>query len=160
MAHEIHRLHGRAVLVGAALCMALSGCGADEQSAGGPNKPEQRAEALSSGQILFVVAAINEGELNQAQAVVDRLEDAVVRAYAQKLVADHRAAAAELATLRMTLGAKEEPSALRTEVEQHGQKANQSVEQAPADRLAPSFLDAQISMHSKAIATVDQLLAQ
>lgn len=161
MLREIRRLPGRAVLVGAALCAALSGCGADEHSVGGPtNKPEQRMEALSPGQILFVVAAINQAELAQAQAVIDRLDDAVVRAYAEKLAADHRAAAAELALLQVKLGAKEEPSALRTEVEEHGQKTNQSVAQEPVDRLAQSYLDGQISMHKKAIATVDQLLSQ
>jgi len=160
MVRHFHRLQSGALLVGALLCAALSGCRADEASVGAPNKPEQQMESLSTGQIASVIATINQGEVKQAQTALARLEDETVRGYAEKLSTDHRAQQAELTTLLGKLNVKEESSAAKSDLEQYGQKLNRSIEQEPAERLASAFLDEQVAMHKRALATVEQLLSQ
>lgn len=160
MLREIHRLQRRVLLVGASLCAALSGCGTDEQSVGGPNKPEQRVEVLSAGQITSVVSSINQAEATQAQAALTRLQDDAVRIFAEQLLTEHRAQEAELATLQDKLGLKQESSVLKEELDQFAQKQNQNLEQESVDGLAPMFLDVQMMMHRRGLATVEQLLSQ
>jgi predicted outer membrane protein len=160
MLRQIHRLHGRALLVGAALCTALSGCGTDEPSVGAPNNPEQPTESLSAGQIVAVVATINQGEVKQAQGALERLDDADVRAYAQRIGIQHAGEQAKLVILQGTLGVQQESSGLKTDIEQLGQRMNQSIDQESADRLAATFLDAQIAMHQKALSATEKLLSQ
>src|SRR5690349_6507844 len=99
MVREFHRLQGRALLVAAALCMALPGCGGEEPSLGDQNKPEHPMETLSTGQIVSVIRSINQSESKQAQMGIDRIQDADVKAYAQKILADHRNAETELTSL-------------------------------------------------------------
>ena len=160
MLREMHRLQRLALLVGAALCAALSGCGTDEQSVGGPNKPEQRMEALSAGQITSVVATMNQAEIKQAQGALERLEDDDMRAYVEQLVTEHKAQEEELKKLEDTLGLREESSALKVEMDEFSQKMNRSIEQETADRLAATFISVQIKMHKKGLSTVEQLLSQ
>lgn len=161
MVRNIHRLQRGVWFVGATLCLALAGCGADEQSVGGPNKPEQHNEAMSAGQISGVLAAINQGEITQAQGALERIDDPVVKAYAEKLLIEHRAAAGDLDKLDLKLGTKQEASALKTEVEQFADQVNQTItEEQAASRVAPTFLDGQMRMHKKAIGAVDKMLAQ
>ena len=158
MLREIHRLRGRALFVGASLCVALSGCGTDEQSVGGPNKPEKRVEALSAGQITSVVTTINQAVAKQARVALERLEDDDLRAYAEQLIAEHREQEEELKTVVETLGVREEPSALKAELDEFSEKMNRSIEEETADQLAPTFIGVQIKMHKKGLSTVEQLL--
>ena len=160
MVRNVYRLQRGVVLVGLTLGVALFGCGADETSVGAPNKPDQRVEALSSGQITSVVAAINQAEIKQAQTALVRLEDDDLRAYAEQLITDHKAHDTELKTLVGRLGVKEESSNLKSDVEEFSQKMNRSIDQEPADLLGPTFIGVQIKMHKKAIATVEQALSQ
>lgn len=167
MVRKIHRLQRRALLVLSTLCLALSGCGADEPSTGGPKPsgegptyPERRAEPLSSGQIASVVTTINQGEVTQAQTALERLDHEDVRAYAEKLIRDHQAADAELVTLLVKLGVTPQESAVRVNLDDFGKQMNQTIAQESTERLAPTFLDVQIEMHRRAITTVEQLMAQ
>jgi len=160
MVREIHRLQGRTLLVVAALCMALPGCGSEGPSVGGQNKPEQPMETLSTGQIVSVIKTINEGESKQAQLVIDRLQNADVKAYAEKLLLEHRNAQTELTTLATTLQAKEQSSATQMEVDKLGQKMNAALEKESAERIDMVFLDVQLFMHQKALDNVERLLDQ
>jgi predicted outer membrane protein len=160
MARGIRRLRSLAVLVGATLCMALSGCTADEISVGAPNKPEQPMEQLSTGQIASVVVTINQTEVGQAQTVVGRIEDEKVRAFVDELLIDHRDADAEFSEILGQLGVQQESSVLRSEIEQLAQKMNELVAQETLERIEVTFLDTQIRMHKKSLGAVEQLLAQ
>ncbi len=160
MVRDIHRLRGRGLLVGATLCAALSGCGSDEQSVGGPNKPEQRVEALSAGQITSVVTSINQAAITQAQGAFTRLEDDAVRVYAEQMLTEHRAQETELVTLQNKLDVKPQSSVLKEELDQFAQKQSQAIEQESGDSLAPMFLDVEMTMHRRGLATVEQLLSQ
>jgi predicted outer membrane protein len=160
MVRGIRRLQRWVVLAGTTLGLLLIGCGADEASVGGPNKPAQPMEKLSTGQIASVVVTINQIETQQAQAVVGRIEDASVRAFIDTILVDHRDADAELASILSKMGVQQEASGLRTEIEQLARKLDEMVTQSDADRVRGTSLDAQIRMHRKSVGSIDQLLAQ
>jgi putative membrane protein len=161
MVRKIHRLQSCALLAVATLCMALAGCGSDEPSVGGPSKPDRPMETLSAGQIVTVVATINQGEMQQAEAILLRIEDEEVRAFAEKLLLDHRTEDAKLTRLAGTLGITEESSDLQSDVDELAQRMNRVLEKEQSkERLAPLFLDVQLLMHRNAMKTVDRLLLQ
>lgn len=161
MVCKVHRLQARVWFVGATLCLALAGCGADEQSAGGPNnKPPHQAETLSTAQITGVIASINQGAIKQAELVVDRLEDDAVRQYAQKMISEHEAAEGELERLMTKLAVRPESSSMRTDFEGFTERLNRTITEETPARVHIAFLDAEIQLHRKALKTLDQLLAE
>ncbi|HRI70939.1 MAG TPA: DUF4142 domain-containing protein [Polyangium sp.] len=158
MVCKIRRLTARVALVGAVACLGLIGCGADDQAVGGPNNPPPRVEAMSTGQITAVLDSFDQAETKQAEAVLERLEDDVVRAYAQKILTEHEVAAMELDALTRKLGTKSESSPMKTEVEKLAEKVQRTITQESVAQLPATFLDGQIQMHKKALTVTDKMM--
>ena len=160
MVCKIRRLAACVGLLGAMGCLALAGCGADDQSVGGPNNlpPAQpRAEAMSTGQITAVLSSIDEAETKQAQTALERLEDDIVRGYARKVLTAHEAAEMEVDALTHKFGTKPEASAMKKELEQLADQTQRSIADESVARLPMAYLDAQVQMHKKALVMTDKM---
>jgi len=159
MMRGIHRpLLRRALLAFAITCLTVLGCGSDEKGAGPSVERERRTESLSAGQIAGVVAVINQSEMTQAQAARPRLQDDDVRAFADKLMTDHRDADTELATLQEKVDADTQSSNMQREIALLGQNMARHVDRESQELVDPTFLEVQVFMHRKAIMTVEQQL--
>jgi putative membrane protein len=112
----------------------------------------------SDGQIAGIVAALNESEITESQAVLDRLSNKDVRDFAQMLIDDHTKALQKGQTVFAQLNIQVEETDNRKELLQGAKlfvQAAQSLESAELDR---TFVAHQIMGHLKGLAVIDGLL--
>jgi putative membrane protein len=157
MAHGIHRSFGRAFVLSALALVGAPGCGDAGSDRQGP-AAEQPTEPLSHGQILGVVSTIDQGELKTSETARVRATDIAVRDYAQRIRADHQATETRIQMLQGMLRVAPEESELQADLRRNADRTAVMLEEVPANRFDVTYLDAQISMHQRAIALFDEQL--
>jgi len=136
----------------------------DEADAGAPDAAAADAganvaAALGDGQIVTVADVLNASEVEQAQAVLPRLQNDAVRAFAQIMIEEHQAARDGLGTL----ATEQQIAAANSDVADQLRAQSQQVQSelaAVADaQLDAAYLETQVTAHGEAEALLADLSA-
>ena len=117
------------------------------------------AETLADGQIVTVVDVLNASEIEQAQAVLPRLQSDAVRAFAQIMIEEHQAARDGLTTLATEQQIAAASSEVADQLRAQSQQVQGELGAADAAQLDAAYLDAQITAHAEAEALLADLSA-
>ncbi len=132
-------------VAGAAVALALTLVG--RQAAGAQGE-------LDVGQALGAARAINEGEVEQARAVVDRL-DGEAKRFAEIMIREHGATIERLDKLSRELGVEPRDSELKRELVRRSRQVVGTLRDAGDDELSRAYIDSQIEMHRQALEVID-----
>jgi putative membrane protein len=133
--------------------------GAPVADAGPVDAGASGAEALADGQIVTVVDVLNASEVEQAQAVLPRLQSDAVRAFAQVMIEEHQTARDGLATLASTQQIVAANSDVADQLRAQSQQAQSELGATDVAQLDVAYLDAQITAHGEAEALLAELSA-
>jgi|GEM_PF-1087153 len=119
-----------------------------------------RTETLTDGQILEVIEALNEVEIDLARLALRRTDDTAVREVAEALIADHRASDREIDLLEDTYRELDtEDSNLSEDLEDDGEALVRSLRNLDDAQFVCTFLQEQEKQHQMALQLInDQLL--
>lgn len=116
-------------------------------------------EALADGQIVTVVDVLNASEIEQAQAVLPRLQSDAVRAFAQSMVEEHQAARDALATLATEQQLAAQGSEVADQLRGQSQEVQSDLAATDAAQLDAVYLGTQVTAHGQATILLDELSA-
>jgi len=156
MALGIHRSFGRAFVLIALGLVGGPGCDAGGDRPG--PAAEEPSEPLTHGQILAVVSTLDQGEIKNAETARLRSTDMAVRAYAQRIGAEHQEAETRIQMLQAMLRVTQEESELQANVRRDVVRTEVMLNEVPADRFDVTYLDAQIAMHQRTLTLFDAQL--
>jgi len=119
---------------------------------------DSMGRVCSDGQIAAIVAALNQGEIVESQAVRDRLVNADVRDFAQMLIADHSQALQKGQAILSQLGIVPVENDNSKELQMGAQLFVQAAASLEGTALDRTFVAHQVLGHLKALAVIDGLL--
>jgi putative membrane protein len=115
--------------------------------------------ALSDAQILLVLDTLNQGEVEEAYAVLPRLADADVKAFAQDMVTDHGAARQSVSATAEVLGEAPTPSETQSSLKSEAEANVAALRATPTNSLDAMYIELQVSAHAEALTLLDELTA-
>jgi putative membrane protein len=168
------RFSGSTVLVAIGAAGLLAGCDAGDRAtvdSGLTKAVEAIAEATDSAagrivgreysntELLGFINAMNDAEIEMGEMARPKATDAEVRAFAQRIVADHRALKTEVATtaqgLTLTPSAPDDDDDLR---EDHEEGMRDLRARAQGKEFDEAFVEHEIRMHRKALGQIEDAL--
>lgn len=155
------RVHSM-MMVAAVGLAALSGCskGASEPQPGasqGNEAPPVPATGtvpltkLSDGQIAGILAAVDDGEIQQAQLALKKAQDAETRHYADHMIEQHSASKQAMAQLASQTNIQPAESPKAKELQQKGDKMMSDLNAADANNFDITYIDGQIAQHAEVL---------
>jgi putative membrane protein len=156
---KVHHSPARlsAVLLPAALALGVSACAL-------PNEPITQAaaemsEPITSGQILQVLYALNQGEIEQAELALQRSNDPEVYKTAQLIIKDHMASNQRIAAVAQAVGIELEESPLSRGMQVQAGAIKEGLEELSGAEFDRAYLENQVELHDLALETArSQLL--
>lgn len=148
------------IVLAASLAAAAAPAVADaarRDDAGAASK-KGTAEVSADAEIAGVVSAANQGEIAVARAVVERVESADVRAFAERMAAEHGASDVALTNLMETLGIEPVESAESAMIEQQAADEISRLADLQGDELDRAYMDGQIAAHAAMLAALQTML--
>jgi putative membrane protein len=145
--------------------LALSACGGDDNNNSdnnntGNNGDSDTQSALSDAQILGITHAINQGEIDQANAASGKLQDNDAQAFATKMLTEHSATLAQQTALEQSQNITRAESNVSAQLESQSTQVVAQLQQGTAgaayDRM---YIQAQVDGHQNALDLItNQLL--
>jgi putative membrane protein len=111
--------------------------------------------AFTNAQVVGVVIAANQGEIDTSEPAVERATNEAVREFAQRMVTDHAAANQRLEALGIATAQHDLREQLETSARQTTQALQQYPRGAAYDR---AYMDAQIRLHEYKLNSLDNFL--
>ncbi|MDI1450569.1 DUF4142 domain-containing protein [Polyangium sp. 6x1] len=158
MAHAFHRSFRRAFMLLGLACAGAWGCGTEAGQHRPGQTTEEASEPLSDGQILAVVATIDQGEITNAETARIRATNDSVRNFAEHMDAAHRENETRIQGLQAKLRVKQEGSEMQSNLRRQAERTAEVLRTTPANKFDVAYLDAQIAMHQRAITLFDAQL--
>jgi len=112
----------------------------------------------SDGQVIAILQAANQGEIDVAQSVVDRVQTASVRELAQMIIDDHTKARDQLDQLVTSTGIEPVENDNSEELAESADTAIASLKAKKGSELEKSYVAHEILDHIQTIGTGDHLL--
>jgi uncharacterized protein (DUF305 family) len=135
--------------------------GAPDSNAGaggvGGSGGDAALAALSDAQILLVLDTLNQGEVEEAFAVLPRLAAAEVEAFAQLMVTHHGAARQSVAMTAAMLEQAPAPSETQAGLKDQAEAAVAQLRATPTANLDAAYLELQVGAHAEALALLTEL---
>jgi putative membrane protein len=144
-------------LAGAGAPQGGIGGAAGEMAAGG-NGASPVAK-LSDAQLLLVLDALNQREIEEAYAVLPRLSAPEVEAFAQQMVTDHGAARQLVVAAADTLNLAPTPSEPQAELQGESEAHVATLHATSASALDVTYVNLQVDAHAGALTRLDELAA-
>jgi putative membrane protein len=113
---------------------------------------------LTDGQILKIAETVDEGEVEQAQAMQDKAQNAQVKRLAQHLIQQHQKNEQKVQRLEQTVQMMPEESALSHDLQQTAQQTIQQIQQEETRAAERTFVNAQVTQHQKVLQLLDDRL--
>jgi putative membrane protein len=113
---------------------------------------------LNNAEIAGVVVEINTGEISAGQLATTKAIYLDVRTFGARMVAEHSAAQARLATLLVDLAITPASSALRSQLASEAQATMQTLQTATGAAFDVAYMNSQVQMHSMALTLIDEQL--
>lgn len=120
---------------------------------------QPRLPVCSDGQVIAILHAVNNGEVQEAQAVRSRLTDANVRAYADRMITDHSQLDSALTSLAQAQGISVEENDISKQLTEDARMAIQSLSSMTGSELDSAYVTHAVIDHLKVLGHVDHLLA-
>jgi putative membrane protein len=134
----------------------------------------QDARGCSDGQALAIAIAANQGEIDEAKAVVNRLSNAEVRAFAQQMIADHTRLRDQLLAVAANPSASvfggssstgstgtpivQQPNAISSRLQTESQKTVAELTMLEGSHLDQTYLEREILDHLTTLALMDNVV--
>lgn len=117
-----------------------------------------KVRACSDGQVAAILLTANQGEVELAQSVIDRLESPEAKALAERLIADHAQAKQKLEALVEEAGIEPRESANSKELEDGTKLEIAALATKSGEELETSFVSHAVLDHVKDLGLIDHLL--
>jgi predicted outer membrane protein len=113
----------------------------------------------SDGQIVAILRAENQGEIDEARAVMNRLTNPSARAFAQRMILDHTRALNLLSAIESQNGLHATQNGISMEVRDSAELEIKSLESVSGNDLDSMYIDHELLEHLQVLAVGDHLLA-
>jgi putative membrane protein len=115
--------------------------------------------ALSDAQILLVLDTLNQGEVDEAYAVLPRLSSSDVKTFAQEMVTDHGDGRQAVAVTADSLNEAPAPSAEEATLKGEAESHVAMLRAASTASLDATYIGLEVTGHQEALALLDELAA-
>jgi putative membrane protein len=145
------------VLLPVALVLGISACNL-------PNEPithaaAEMSEPITSGQILQVLYALNQGEIEQAELALQRSSNPEVYKTAQLIIKDHMVSNQRIVAIAQAIGVELEESPLSQGMQLQAGAIKEGLEALSGAEFDRAYLENQVELHALALETArSQLL--
>jgi len=112
---------------------------------------------LSDGQIVLVLDTLNQGEVDEAYAVLPRVQATAVRTFALEMANDHSSARQAVAQSAATLGVTPAPSATQAQLKTEGEEHVALLRREPTPSLDLAYMNLEIDEHRQALDLLAEL---
>jgi putative membrane protein len=145
----------------------VEGADAGVEDDAGPDGPTNDVDAgdvdagevvLTDGEIAAIVAAVNAGEIEQAEYALLRSSVAEVRAFAHTMVDDHTAANEMLAATLASIMVEPDANSISRDLSAQGAEALLALESTPSPAFELFYIAAQAEQHAQVLSLFDTLL--
>ncbi|MCC6556577.1 MAG: DUF4142 domain-containing protein [Polyangiaceae bacterium] len=145
----------RWVLLGAIIALPVlgPGCSDDDDDGGTP-----AGEVYTDAEITQVMRTANEGEIQHAQAALQRAVDPEVRAYAERMIAEHGQAQDDLDQLIDDHDIEPQESAVSRCLEMEASGLLETIQPLPDDAFDVGYIAAQVVLHEDVLNAMDEQL--
>lgn len=126
-------------------------------ASGGEAGAGEAIAALSDAQILLVLDTLNQGEVEEAYAVLPRLTEADVETFAQMMITDHGSARQAVATTADDLNLTPAPSAPQRALMRESQAHVTELRATPVDDIDRTYVALEVTAHAEALALLGTL---
>jgi putative membrane protein len=134
---------------------------ADASSDGGTQQASSCGavfQVCTDAQVVGIINALNRGEILEANAVVNKTQNATVRAFAQKMVTDHQQLLAAVASAAQSAGVTAEDTGLSQELNDSARQAASNFATLSGTQLDHSYINHEFFEHVKGSAIVSRVL--
>jgi len=135
-----------------------SGSGTGSSTGSSASTGSTMAEMLNDSQIAQVASTANTGEIQEAQAVMPRLTNANVKAFANRMITDHSASNQMLTQLMASESLSRQASNLSKMLMTETQNDIQQLSDAPNTEVDFEYIDMQVKDHQAVLDIIDQVL--
>lgn len=118
----------------------------------------RRTAHLSAGQVIAVAAALNAGEIAQAQMALPRAVTKDVQSFARVMARDHGQALRQVSAVGDSTGGAAAPTALLEHTGRAGQQVMMELQTLRGRAFDRGYIDSQVRMHQAALDLIDQRL--
>jgi putative membrane protein len=160
-------LHDHRWLVAAPLLLLASACGGSDEEAGTaaadsvaaatqapPAPAPTTAGNLTDGNIVAILAASGQSEIVPSQAVVDRVENAQVKQFAQHMITQHTALGDTVTWVAQQNGITPAPDTLSAKLDSVSSATVQQLQGLSGAELDRAFMQYMVSSHQGALDAV------
>jgi putative membrane protein len=149
-----------------ALTVAICSIGASAYAEQGParranaskGQPAMKAMKLNDGEILGVADTANGGEVDQGKVAASKAQSPAVKAFANRMIADHSAAKQKVEETAKEIGVAESTSDLDKELKTSGQALLTELKNTNAANFDRVYMQAQLDLHKKVLKTINEEL--
>jgi putative membrane protein len=120
--------------------------------------PAIAADAFTDGEIVGIVTAANQDELNAAAIAVDKTQNAGVKTFAERMTRDHGGAKQELSEVEAKTGITRSDTALSSDLTKHGTDEIGQLSVLTGVAFDRAYVDAQVSDHAALLKAFDEKL--
>ncbi len=113
---------------------------------------------LTDAQIVAIVEAANQGEVEQGREALRHTKSDRVRAFAQHMVSDHTAADSKLATVATKEGITPQRNGISGEIKANGEQLMASLKSVNGADFDRAYADGQVAEHAKVLDLLDNRL--
>jgi putative membrane protein len=139
-----------------ALAAGLGACAPQRAENGTDGQPAP--PALSDANVASIVNSANNGEIQEAQLVLQRSSNPAVREFAQRMIADHTASNQRLQAVLSDIGVAPAPMGLTQQLDNSESQTLQSLGDRTGADLDRTYIDHQITVHQWLIESIDSML--
>jgi putative membrane protein len=150
-----------AVAVAGLGCVVGCGTGDRVRDVYNQERAERRVEAgkLEAGEVYSAAKAIHQGELDMIAAVQGRIDDSTLRAYAERVAADHRAGLEKLeAASKKVEGFAPVERDLTNDLKDEARHDAEELADIRGDALDEEFAEKMVESHERALNLIDSQL--
>lgn len=150
------------VAITVAICSVGAGAHAEQGSAHRANaskgQPAMKAVKLNDGEILGVADTANGGEVDQGKIAAARGQSQAVKAFANRMIADHGAAKQKVEATAKEIGVAETTSDLDKDFKTSGEALLTQLKKADSANFDRVYMEAQLDLHKKVLRTINEEL--
>jgi putative membrane protein len=149
--HILHKFTG-AILLGAALALGVAAY--HPSSGAATTATVEAAEPLSSGEILQVLEAVNQGEIEQARLALAKSDNPHVEEVAERMIQEHMLSNERVASLAQEKSIDMQDSQLSEDMLTRAQEIRAELGELSGHEFDRVYLQHQIALHDHALHTV------
>jgi putative membrane protein len=138
--------------------MTAGGTGGTAVDGGTTDASDDGAIDLSDAQIMAVTTAANMGEIAQANAAMPKLTNEDAQEFAMMMIEMHTAAQMRQTALAESKDVTPQPNPLSMDLTMESQAIVSDITAASADEVDELYMEAQVMVHEKVLATIEDVL--